>query len=331
MTGGDPARQERLRRVLAAARLDGDDARPLPSDSNDVWRIGELILRTCYRGDPERFERDGLVAVAAPPAVLVPRLLDQGQAGELRWQLVERVDGVPLEVAWPQLATTDRERAIRQIGAALAELNAHRFPAGVRAALGVPRPAGARTLTAVLGSDVNPLPVPRARLLLDPAARVPYVDPALIEEVAVRFEELEPVDPLGERALADIGGGVVVHNDAHPMNVLWNDGVVALIDWEWTRLGPPEMEIEPYLHRGTDPEAQSAQELGWLAAAHPGAFAAPDLLRRVWLIQLARTLREVLLWPPDRPEPQLVPGHPLRRLRLIAYDADHLERTLPPG
>lgn len=294
-----------------------------------MWRIGDLVLRICYRGDPERFARDGLVAAAAPPSVRAPRLLDQGQAGELRWQVVERVDGVPLEHAWPRLGPVDRERAIRQIGAALAELNAHDFPAEVRAALAVPRPAGPPTLTAVLGSDVNPLPVPRARLLLEPAARVPYVDPALIDAVRVRFDELEPVDPLGERALGQLAGGAVVHGDAHPMNVLWNDGVVALIDWEWTRLGPPEMEIEPYLYRGTDPEDECAQQLGWLAAAHPAAFAAPDLLRRVWLIQLARTLREVLLWQPDRPEPQLEPDHALRRLRQIAYDSGHLERTLP--
>ena len=55
----------------------------------------------------------------------------------------------------------------------LAELNAHAFPAGVRSALATPRPVGDADTAAVLGADLNPLPLPRARLLLEPAARVP--------------------------------------------------------------------------------------------------------------------------------------------------------------
>ena len=123
------------------------------------------------------------------------------------------------------------------------------------------------------------------------------VDENLIDLVGERFRELEATDPAGDSALADSGGGVVVHGDAHPMNVLWKDGVVALLDWEWVRLGGIELEIEPFLYRRLDSapslRAGSARIMGWLSEAHPAAFAAPDLVLRVWLIELActRTIR----------------------------------------
>ncbi|HEY0536298.1 MAG TPA: hypothetical protein VGD29_32325 [Actinoplanes sp.] len=34
----------------------------------------------------------------------------------------------------------------------------------------------------------------------------------------------------------------------HLANALWKDGrLTALLDFEWVRLGPPDLEIEPYL------------------------------------------------------------------------------------
>jgi aminoglycoside phosphotransferase (APT) family kinase protein len=125
----------------------------------------------------------------------------------------------------------------------------------------------------------------------------------------------------------------VVHGDAHPMNVLWNNGVVALLDREWVRLGGPELEIEPFLYRGleSDPSLidDSRRIMGWLAQAHPDAFETSDLVRRVWLFELAYTLRHLLLWPPDRPEHLLPRDHPLPRIRRIVTGPHHLEAMLP--
>jgi hypothetical protein len=186
-------------------------------------------------------------------------------------------------VAWPALAAADRRAAIRQVGEFLAALNAHRFRPAVRAALASPRPADGPTAASVIGADLSPLPVSRARLLLEPAARLSRVDENLIDLVGERFSELEATDPAGDSALADSGGGVVVvvHGDAHPMNVLWNEGVVALLDWEWVRLGGIELEIEPFLYRGLDsapsPLADSARIMGWLSDVHP-----PPSRRLTW-------------------------------------------------
>ncbi len=334
MTDVCRARTRRLDRVLAATGHRGSDAAPLPSDSNDAWRIGKTVLRICYRGDRGRFERDALVAAWLPAAVRAPKLLEHGVVEDLAWQVHELVDGVPLGLCWSTLDIAERKRAIWQVGESLAELNAHEFPAKVRATLAAPRPVGDVTAAAVVGSDLNPLPVPRARLLLDRAADLTGVDMGLIRAVGERFDQLEPVDPFGAVTLARYGGGIVVHGDAHPMNVLWDDGVVALLDWEWVRMGTAEVEIEPFLYRGLDSDpslmADSAQIIAWLAEANPDAFSAPDLVKRVWLVELAYTLRHLLLWPPDRPEHDLPTDHPLRRLRRIVADHSHLDRILRP-
>jgi aminoglycoside phosphotransferase (APT) family kinase protein len=75
-----------------------------------------------------------------------------------------------------------------------------------------------------------------------------------------------------------------VPGDAHLTNALWKDGrLTALLDFETVRLGPPDLEIEPYL-RGdaaglTDTELR--ETLGWLAESYPAMFAVPDLVRRL--------------------------------------------------
>ncbi len=331
-TAADP-RQRRFDRVLKVLGRSSADPVRLPSDSNDTWRLGDAVLRICYRGDRTRFQREALVRAALPSSAKAPRLLDFGTDGELSWQVAAWVDGVTLGSAWPGMCVDDQRRAIHQLGSVLAELNAHEFPPAVRAALLAPRPVGDVSAAAVIGSDLNPLPLSRARLLLEPAARLPGVDPGLIDALAERFDELADVDPLGERARAELGAAGVVHGDAHPLNVVWDGDVVGVLDWEWVRIGAPELELEPFLYRGyeSDPRlmADSGRILHWLAEAHPAAFAGPDLPRRVWLIELAYTLRNLLLLPPDRPEPELPADHPLRRLRRIVAGCDHLERTLP--
>lgn len=327
------AARQRLARVLRVLGWSHREAVRLPSDSNDAWRVGDAVLRICYRGDRGRFERSRLVLEELPDSIRAPRLLDHGEVGELAWQVDGWLVGTPLGLVWSELSARARSRALAQLGGMLAELHQHPFSAELREVLRAPRPVGAPTAQAVVGADLNPLPVARARLLLEPASRLPGVDAGLIDRVAKLFDELAPVDPLGPAALDELGGGVVVHGDAHPMNALWNDGAVTLLDWEWVRLGVPELEIEPFLHRGSSTDtaavADSRQAIRWLAAAHPEAFAHADLVPRVWLIELAHTLRQLILWPPSAAADPLPEEHPLSRLRRITRGPDHLRRALP--
>ncbi len=38
---------------------------------------------------------------------------------------------------------------------------------------------------------------------------------------------------------------------------------------------------------------------------------------RLWLHELAYTLRWIIVWPPERPEAELEPMHPVHRLRRL--------------
>ena len=348
----DVASQARLARVLRAVRLPAAAVPVLvPSDSNDVWRIGPAVLRVCWRGDLGRFAREAAVTRALPAGVPYPEVLDAGFDGDLAWQVTRAVEGVPLATLWRGLSRAERRDAVHQIGQALAALHAHRFPADVVATLATPRPVGDTSTSALVGADIALLPLPRAESLLASARHEGRADRALIDDVAARFRELADVDPLGDALLAEldpaaavalaavgppvgppvgvvgpaVGAVTCVHGDAHLGNALWKDGrVTALLDFEWVRLGPPDLEIEPYLRADTagltDTELLR-DVLGWLAESHPAMFTGPDLVRRLWLYQLANAVRELFLGGPD--------DGAWRQLRRVVKSPDHLLRILP--
>jgi aminoglycoside phosphotransferase (APT) family kinase protein len=326
----DAGSRSRLARVLRAARVPAAAAPVLlPSDSNDVWRIGPAVLRVCWRGDRERFAREAAVTRALPPGVPYPEVLDTGSDGDLAWQVTRWVEGVPLSTLWRGLARAERRDAMHQIGQALAALHAHRFPAGVVAALAAPRPVGDTSASALVGADITALPLWRAESLLAAARHEGRADPALLDDVAARFRELADADPLAA-AGPPVGAVTCVHGDAHLGNALWKDGrLTGLLDFEWVRLGPPDLEIEPYLRADTAGLTHTEplrEALGWLAESYPAMFAVPDLVRRLWLCQLSTAVRELFLTEPGQPPDDA--GQ--RALRHFVESPDHILRILPP-
>ena len=107
--------------------------------------------------------------------------------------------------------------------------------------------------------------------------------------------------------------------------VLVRDGhVSALVDFEFARMGPPDLELISVI-RALDVETRLGVPrpplLAWLAEDYPELFAAPDLDRRLWQYAIAYTIRHIIFWPPDRAEADgLDPGHPLHTLRRLIND-----------
>jgi aminoglycoside phosphotransferase (APT) family kinase protein len=125
---------------------------------------------------------------------------------------------------------------------------------------------------------------------------------------------------LGDLTTAD--GAVLLHGDFYLGNVLIHgDHVSALIDLEFARMGPRDLELISVV-RALDAETrlgiQRPPLLAWLAEDYPELFGAADLHRRLWLYALAYTIRQIIFWPPDRAEPDdLEVTHPLRTLRRL--------------
>ncbi|MEV6845015.1 aminoglycoside phosphotransferase family protein [Actinoplanes sp. NPDC051411] len=327
----DAVSRARLARVLRVARLPAEAAGMppvlLPSDSNDAWRIGPVFLRICWRGDRGRFAREAAVTRALPSGVPYPEVLDTGSDGDLAWQVTRVVEGVPLATLWRGLSRARQRDAVHQIGQALAALHAHRFPAGVVAELAAPRPVGDTSASAFVGADITPLPLRRTEALLAAARQEGRADHALLDDVAARLGELADADPLADTDPL-VGAVTCVHGDAHLANALWKDGrLTALLDFEWVRLGPPDLELEPYLRAdvtGFD-ETEVREVVGWLAESYPALLATPDLVRRLWLYQLATGVRELFLDGSGQPRDNDAQSW----LRDIVKGPDHVLRILP--
>jgi len=307
--------EARLRLVAEATRLTIDAPPiPLPSDSNETWKIGELVLRICWRGDRSRLQREALVLEHLPDEVPHVRLADAGVIDDLTWTLTHWVPGTMLSHGWADRDRAQRRTAAEQLGHALRALHAWEPPPEVRAALAA-RSAQPDT-TDVIGADLNPLPLDRALRLLEPALRLAHVDPHLVHRLGEQLERLRHLDPLTART-----SGVVVHGDAHLNNVIWHGSrVAALLDFEWVRLGPPDLELQPLL----DSDGTVVRSL---ISAYPAIVAHAQVVDRLWLYDLAAVLRDLIIKPVS-PDGVLPSWHPLRRLPMILRGPDYIEALL---
>jgi Ser/Thr protein kinase RdoA (MazF antagonist) len=158
------------------------------------------------------------------------------------------------------------------------------------------------------------LPASSALELIPAAKQLPFTDHGVLDAAAARLADL------GDQPAA--GTDVLLHGDFYLGNVLVQDGrVSALIDFEFARVGPPDLELISVV-RALDAESRLGVPrpplLAWLAEDYPELFTAPNLDRRLWLYALAYTVRHIIFWPPDRAEADgLDPVHPLHTLRRL--------------
>jgi aminoglycoside phosphotransferase len=142
----------------------------------------------------------------------------------------------------------------------------------------------------------------------------------LATEVAALLRALHAWSVPGDLMTAD--GEVLLHGDFYLGNVLVHgDRVTALIDLEFARMGPRDLELISVV-RALDAETrlgiQRPPLLAWLAEDYPELFGTANLRGRLWLYALAYTIRQIIFWPPDRAEADdLEITHPLHTLRRL--------------
>jgi aminoglycoside phosphotransferase (APT) family kinase protein len=259
-------------------------------------------VRICHWStDRTRLQREALILEQLPNEVLRVRLADSGVIDNLSWTLTHWVPGTMLSQCWADLDRAQQRTAAEQLGHALHALHAWEPSPEVRAALAV-RPAQP-DYDDVSGADLNPLPVDRAL--------------RLVEQLGEQLERLRHLDPFMVPT-----SGTVVHGDAHLNNVIWNGArVAALLDFEWARLGPPDLELQRLL-------ASHGDVLRSLIKAYPAIVADAQVVDRLWLYDLSATLRDLLVKAPLPASDDLPLWHPKRRLPIVLAGPGYIEALL---
>jgi hygromycin-B 7''-O-kinase len=312
----------RARRALAEAGLDMH--LPLTrasSVTNEVWVADEYVVRV-NRQPNQRLRREATLGPLLPPEVGYPPVVAYGGQLGADWLILKRVRGNVLSRCWPAMRTQERRSAVRQVAGILKALH------GVPCPVDLPDIDTPQLLSRHARRAVDPLLV-----AIDRAETLPHVDRRIVEELRrIVLETGDSIEPFAVPTL--------IHGDLHFENVLW-DGftVTALLDFEWCRPAPPDLDLDvflrfcayPYLHVAEDYEHLTRAEdyadvAWWLAEDYPELFDHPNAFERTRIFSIAYDLRELTLFPPDRPHRELSKHHPVNRLERTVDGRSHLHR-----
>jgi hygromycin-B 7''-O-kinase len=300
----------RLRAVLAEARVAtiGQPQR-LDSARNEVWAVDSYIVRLSSNVNSRRLSHEANVIELLPSQVRYPGLVSHGRAAFGDWSIVRRVRSVTLAHAWPSLSLVQRRQAIGDLGRAMAAI--HSVDASH---LDVP----------FLGVDSlecpHQLPATRLARLRPRLDALANLDAGIRREIDARIATADQV--LG------VMPSTLIHGDLHLENVLSaTEPMAGVIDFEFARAGYPEIDLEVLLRFCDDPSAHlGADDVGcvtrddfrpvasWLQESYPGLFAASNLVERINLASLSYDVRDLLMFPPDRPARDLPKYHPINRI-----------------
>jgi hypothetical protein len=213
-----------------------------------------------------------------------------------------RLGGQELSRGWSVMTPSERQRSIVELAECLRALHTTQAPLGV-----------------LMGADADsphPLPVDHLLQLLGEASRRPGYDRHVLAAAAERLITLSDV--------LDQNPTTLIHGDLHLENV------------EWSRPGPPDLDLDVLLHSLADPalHVESGdggrlqrrdfdEVVGWLRGAYPELFANPRLPDRLWVYRLAYEVR-CLLAEPLRGPGSLPHYHPFERIRLLVADRSDL-------
>jgi aminoglycoside phosphotransferase (APT) family kinase protein len=305
-----PDPQARLRQVCAAARIElASDPRRVESYSNDAWllddrRLGAVVLRVAWRGDRTRLTREAEVLRQAPSGIRGPQVIRDGRTSvdsfPLSYALTRRIAGQPLFEQWQRLTAAQRRSAVAQLAEALRQLHRWTPPPSLADLVRARPPSYLDTIDGIIGADIHPLPPWRALALARHLRGLPDVDQGTLSAAIDAIRELSSLDI----SVDDPEWHGLIHGDLHLQNLWWSEpGMVTLLDFEWLRFGPPDLDLQPLCDLA-DEDVRSGQDryptvLRWLASDYPELFQAPDLLARLRLYSLTYAIRQIVIAAPD--------------------------------
>lgn len=312
----------RARRALSEAGLDMH--MPLTrasSVTNEVWIADDYVVRV-NRQPNQRLRREAALGPLLPAEIGYPGIVAYGGQLGADWLVLERVPGNVLSRCWPTMTQDERRSAVRQLATILRAMHSFEPPADLPE-IDTPQLLGGHGFRAV-----DPL-----LAALDRAQALPHVEAHLIDATRqLVLDTCAVIEPFDVPTL--------VHGDLHFENVLWDGATVtALLDFEWCRAGPPDLDLDvflrfcayPYLHVAEDYEHLTRAEdyadvAWWMAEDYPELFGFPNEFERTCLYSIAYDVRELLLFPPPRSPRELSRHHPYNRLERTIDGRSHLHR-----
>jgi len=253
---------------LAGLRLTGDEVF-VESGSNDTWFVSaETVLQVCYRGDVDRLMREAELLAVLPDGVPGPAVLDHGRDQLMSWILVKRVRAGSLWQAWGSEPGAVLRSYVRQLAQIMRDLHSWQPPARVLARYAAAECPEAETdPVAIAASTLTPFSVSHLARLIGHACAAPWTDQDVLDTIAARLAQV------AGRITISRDADVLLHGDCTPANVLVRDGrVVALLDFEWSRRGPRDIEVTLPAFSAW---AGGPPMLPWLAESYPELFDMP--------------------------------------------------------
>jgi aminoglycoside phosphotransferase len=283
------------------------------STRNEVHIAPRQVVRVNCTPD-KRLRREGLLCRSLPAERYFPTVL--GYSGETGYDFVviERKPGVAVSRAWPAMDQPHRRSFIKEFALALKTLHA------------VPTPPVATKM------HQNPH-------LLDPAAVSPVVpilmacDQLIARDQVDRMILQDIADMVNDHgsALNDYHQRTLIHGDLSFENVMIDvNGLSALLDFEWSRGAPADLELDVLLRFLRYPEAHlplgvagtlSSVDFedvpGWIAEEYPELFAHPRIVERLALYCVAFDMAELVRMKSVTRPQDMGPLHPVRRLQAL--------------
>lgn len=316
----------RAMQVLSVAKIAQPEwIEPASSVTNEVWLTPHHVIRI-NRKATGRLRREAYLAECLPMTTGYPGIVAAGERGG-DWLVMHRRPGAPLAHSWPTMGNQDRKRATFQIARCLREIHETHAPDDLSPL------AGPQMITS--GALFPTQPIHDA---IEHATRLEHMPLGLLRDLSVRVSELTP-------ALGTFASKTLIHGDLTFENVLWDGkNVTAMIDFEWARVAPPDLDLDvllrmcalPHLHVAADYESTTrAQDYDsvplWMGETYPELFDVPRLTERLELYSLAFDLNELLSFPPRSDLKQLPDLHPLNRMRQTLNGLGHFTRWLTPS
>lgn len=318
----------RVANVLAAAGLSTDTPlERMSSVTNEVWRTPDYIIRVNRKTDG-RLRREAFLSRHLPADIPYPRVMAVSATRESDWVITKRVPGGPLSRAWPSMENDQRRKAIEQISSMLRSLHQTTFPTQIPTIIEPPQliDPGFHNPTARLDAALVKL------------RKIANVDSGLVDAVSAQTRSLTS-------ALQGIESDNFVHGDLTFENLMWNGtDVSAMIDFEWSRPGPADLDLDillrlsayPFLHVAEDYEHETlaadykcVPEI--LESCYPELWDCDGVVDRLVLYAIAYDVRALLRFPPKDHASRLSEHHPVNRLRRTIAGTSHVHEFLSAG